>query len=179
MRIKSIKQVGKQPVYDLSVKDAQHYVLENGVVTHNTGGTYNSHNVIFITKAKVKNTSTNELEGHIFTLVVDKSRTIREGTKIPLEVTYTGGIQKYTGMLEIGLKLGWITKASKKGKYQFVDKTSGEIFEEEYSKKDLLSNDDFWKMAFDKGMAVEAKNFYSLDNDKISIVDDEEMEVLE
>lgn len=41
MKIKSIKSVGRKPVYDLSVKDdnydKQQYVLENGVVTHNTG----------------------------------------------------------------------------------------------------------------------------------------------
>ena len=33
MKIKSVKSVGKQKVYDISVKDAEHYVLENGVVS--------------------------------------------------------------------------------------------------------------------------------------------------
>ena len=37
MKIKTIKAIGKQPVYDLSVENVEHYVLENGVVTHNTG----------------------------------------------------------------------------------------------------------------------------------------------
>ena len=41
MKIKSIERVGKQKVYDLSIDsenyDEQHYVLENGVVSHNTG----------------------------------------------------------------------------------------------------------------------------------------------
>jgi len=41
MKVKSINNVGRKPVYDLSVNsnnyDEQQYVLENGVVTHNTG----------------------------------------------------------------------------------------------------------------------------------------------
>lgn len=41
MKVKSIKSVGRKPVYDLSVNsnnyDEQQYVLENGVITHNTG----------------------------------------------------------------------------------------------------------------------------------------------
>lgn len=40
MKIKSVKAVGKKEVYDLSVADVEHYVLENGIVTHNTGVMY-------------------------------------------------------------------------------------------------------------------------------------------
>ena len=32
MKIKSIKSVGKLPVYDISVADNQQYVLENGII---------------------------------------------------------------------------------------------------------------------------------------------------
>jgi hypothetical protein len=41
MKVQSIKNIGPRPVYDLSIDtevyDDQHYVLKNGVVTHNTG----------------------------------------------------------------------------------------------------------------------------------------------
>lgn len=41
MKVRSIKSVGRKPVYDISIEtddyDKQQYVLENGVVTHNTG----------------------------------------------------------------------------------------------------------------------------------------------
>ena len=36
MRIANIKYVGKRKVFDLSVDDVEHYILENGVITHNT-----------------------------------------------------------------------------------------------------------------------------------------------
>ena len=41
MKIKTITPVGRKPVYDLTIDtdeyNKQHYLLENGVVSHNTG----------------------------------------------------------------------------------------------------------------------------------------------
>jgi hypothetical protein len=41
MQISLVRSIGRRSVYDLSIDsenyDDQHYVLENGVVTHNTG----------------------------------------------------------------------------------------------------------------------------------------------
>ncbi len=48
MKIANITKIGKMPVYDLSVEDQEHYVLENGVVTHNTGIMYSADNVWII-----------------------------------------------------------------------------------------------------------------------------------
>jgi len=45
MKVTSVKNVGRKPVFDLSVDQAEHYVLENGVVTHNTGIMYSADNV--------------------------------------------------------------------------------------------------------------------------------------
>ena len=58
MKIRSIRSVGKLPVYDLSVNsdnyDEQQYVLENGVVTHNTGIMYSANTVFIISKSQEK-----------------------------------------------------------------------------------------------------------------------------
>lgn len=35
MRIKSIKHVGKQPVYNMTVEKTHNYLLDSGVVSHN------------------------------------------------------------------------------------------------------------------------------------------------
>ena len=45
MKIKSITAVGRKKVFDLSVKNDEHYILENGVVTHNTGSYYSADNI--------------------------------------------------------------------------------------------------------------------------------------
>ena len=48
MKIASVAPVGKKKVYDLSVEDVEHYVLENGIVTHNTGVYYSADNIFII-----------------------------------------------------------------------------------------------------------------------------------
>ena len=71
MKIKSIERVGKTPVYDISVKDAEQYVLKNGVVTHNTGPMYSSNNVFIIGKRQIKEGK--DIIGWQFMLNVEKS----------------------------------------------------------------------------------------------------------
>ena len=35
MRIKSIKYIGKQPVYNMTVENTHNYLLDSGIVSHN------------------------------------------------------------------------------------------------------------------------------------------------
>ena len=42
MKIKKIEKIGHRPVYDIEVADSYSYVLENGVITHNSGLVYSS-----------------------------------------------------------------------------------------------------------------------------------------
>ena len=102
MKIKSIKSVGRLPVYDISVEEAEHYILENGVVTHNTGGMYSANYVFIIGKAQEKDGT--ELVGWNFTINIEKSRYTKEKSKFPFLVTYKGGISKYTGLMDLALE---------------------------------------------------------------------------
>ena len=54
MKITNIEQVGKHKVYDITVADNHQYVLENGVVTHNTGIYYSSSNIFIIGRQQEK-----------------------------------------------------------------------------------------------------------------------------
>lgn len=108
MKVKSVKSVGKMPVYDLSVQDTEHYILENGVVTHNTGTVYSSDSVYVMGKRQVKGKE--GLEGWEFVLNTDKSRYVREKSAFPIKVLYNGGISKYSGLLELGIATGYVTK---------------------------------------------------------------------
>src|SRR5690554_3869882 len=118
MKIKSIRKVGKQPVYDISVADAQQYVFPNGIVTHNTGPMYSANNVFIIGKRQIKEGK--DIIGWQFMLNIEKSRSIRERAVIPFEVTYEGGMDPYTGLLDIALasghvvkpKMGWYSRAN-------------------------------------------------------------------
>lgn len=140
MKIKSVTSVGTKPVYDISVKDAEHYVLENGVVTHNTGIYYSSDNIYIIGRQQEKEGT--EVVGYNFIINVEKSRFVREKSKIPVTVSYTGGISKWSGLLEIALESGHVVKPSN-GWYSRVNVETGEIEDKKYRIKDI-DNKEFW-----------------------------------
>lgn len=115
MRIASITPVGKKKVYDLSVEEVQHYVLENGVVTHNTGVYYSADNIYIIGRQQEKEGT--EVTGYNFIINVEKSRHVREKSKIPVEVSFEGGISKWSGLMDVALEGGFVIKPSN-GWYQ-------------------------------------------------------------
>ena len=141
MKIKSIKKIGKKEVYDISVKDVEHYVLENGVVTHNTGVMYSSNNVWIIGRSQEKDGT--DLVGYSFTINIEKSRFVKEKSKLKFLVRFDGGIDKYSGLLDLALESGHVKKPSN-GWYSRVDTTTGEIEEKKYRELDT-HNKDFWK----------------------------------
>lgn len=143
MKIARIEKLGEQEVYDISVKDAEHYVLENGVVTHNTGIQYSSDNIFIMGRAQEKDGT--ELSGYNFTINIDKSRYVREKSKFPLLVTFEHGIQKYSGLLDIAIELEFVTKP-KVGWYtrQIPNTKTGEVAEDKlWRAKDTMCAE-FW-----------------------------------
>ena len=121
MKIVNVKSVGKRPVYDLSVNsddyDKQQYVLENGVVTHNTGIYYSADSIWII--GRRQNKTGTEVTGYDFIVNVDKSRYVKEKSKIPISVSWDGGIDQYSGLLDVALAGGYVVKPST-GWYQKV-----------------------------------------------------------
>jgi hypothetical protein len=142
MKIVSKKQIGKREVYDITVKDVHHYVLENGVVTHNSSVTYAANTIFVITKAQDK-AADGELNGWHFTLNVHKSRFVREKSKFPFTVNYQSGIKPYSGLLDMAMDLGAVVKPSN-GWYSRVNLVTGEVEDKKFRAKDTDS-DDFWK----------------------------------
>ena len=67
-----------------------------------------------------------ELLGYNFTINIEKSRYVKEKKKIPILVTFDGGIQKYSAILDLALASGDVIKPSN-GYYQLVDKETGEM----------------------------------------------------
>lgn len=136
MKIKSITPVGRKAVFDLSVADAEHYVLENGVVTHNTGIYYSATNVWFMGREQEK--EGDEIVGYTFSINIDKSRYVREKSKLKLTVTFNGGIEKYSGIWDLALDAGIIKKAAKRlGWYNLCNPDTGELSVNEMTRKEL------------------------------------------
>jgi len=151
MKIKTIKQVGRKPVYDLSINsddyDEQHYILENGIVTHNTGIYYSSDNIWIIGRQQEKEGS--DIAGYHFIINVEKSRYVKEKSKIPITVTWNGGINKWSGLMEIALEAQYIAKPSN-GWYQLVNRETGELIGEKMRAKDIQNNGEFWTRLFNE-----------------------------
>ena len=101
---------------------------------------YSANQVFIITKAQDKDGK--ELLGYHFTINIEKSRFVREKSKFPFNVRFESGINKWSGLLEIGLEGGFITKPSM-GWYSRVDVETGEVEEKKVRAKDTNTKD-FW-----------------------------------
>lgn len=71
-----------------------------------TGIYYNAMNIIFM--GRQQNKKDKELLGYDFIMNIEKSRFVKEGTKLPFKVTYDRGVHTYSGLQEIALEGGFI-----------------------------------------------------------------------
>ena len=111
------------------------------VVSGGTGGTYSSNDIWIISRSQEKEGT--ELAGYTFTINIEKSRRVKEKSKIPLTVMFDGGITRYSGLLDLALEAGMVIKPSM-GWYQKVDPETGEVLEGKYRMKDT-NTAEFWE----------------------------------
>ena len=104
-------------------------------------GSYYSADTIFIVGRQQDKDSTG-IVGYDFIINVEKSRTVKEKSRIPISVSFKGGISKYSGLLEIALESGHVIKPSN-GWYQRVDMETGEVDEKKVREKETTT-DSFW-----------------------------------
>lgn len=115
-------------------------MFSKAVMSGGTGGMYSANQVFIIGKAQEKDGS--ELVGYNFTINIEKSRFVKEKSKLPFTVTFDKGLSKWSGLLDIALESGHVIKPSN-GWYAKVDKATGEIGEK-HRLKDTDSKD-FWE----------------------------------
>lgn len=85
------------------------------IVGGGTGIYYSSDNIWII--GRRQNKTGTEVTGYDFIVNVDKSRYVKEKSKIPISVSWDGGIDQYSGLLDVALAGGFVTKPSN-GWYQ-------------------------------------------------------------
>ena len=127
-----------------------------------TGIYYSANQIFFMGRQQEKEGT--EISGYNFMIGVEKSRFVREKTRLPLQVTWEGGIQKWGGLLEVGMALGWVRKPSN-GWYEGVNPNTGEVLIQKKRKADT-SNSDYWIPLFKAGLAIAIKNRYSISSTK-------------
>tara|TARA_B100001057_G_scaffold75220_1_gene69938 strand:- start:2001 stop:3023 length:1023 start_codon:yes stop_codon:yes gene_type:complete len=115
------------------------------VVGGGTGIYYSADNIWIVGRQQDK-TGT-EIKGYHFIINIDKSRYVKEKSKIPISVSWEGGIQCYSGLLDVAVNGGYVVKPSN-GWYMVVDKTTGETIGNKVREKDTL-NVEFWTPIFE------------------------------
>ena len=143
-RAKALKGLFRMTTPYLNMKDipliaVNHTYQEMGlfpkaIVSGGTGIYYSADNIWILGRQQDKKGT--EIQGYHFVINVEKSRYVREKSKIPISVSWEGGVEKYSGLLEVALDTGHVEKPSV-GWYQ----KSGE--ENKVREKETLSSS-FW-----------------------------------
>ena len=133
-RAKSLKGLFRMVTPYLTIKDVpciavNHTYQEMGlfpkaVVSGGTGLYYSSSNIWIIGRQQDKVGT--EVQGYHFVINVEKSRFVKEKSKIPISVSWEGGIDKYSGLLDLALEAGFIQKPSAQF-CQLLDFKTGEF----------------------------------------------------
>lgn len=179
-RAKQLKSLFRIMTPHLNLKDipmvvVNHTYKEIGmfpkdIVSGGTGSYYSADAIWIIGRQQEKEGS--EIAGYHFVINIEKSRHVREKSKIPITVTFEGGISKWSGLLDVAEKLGYIRKP-KVGWYEAVNPATGEVISEKLMRaKEINNNGDFWKKMFtETSLAESIKNQYTVANK--SLVEDE------
>ena len=150
-RAKQMKSLFRMITPHLTIKDipaivVNHTYKEIGlfpkdVVSGGTGIYYSADNIYIIGRRQQK-TGT-EVTGYEFVINVEKSRFVREKSKIPVEVSWEAGISKWSGLLDMALESGHVIKPSN-GWYQKADPSTGEIQPEVKVRLKDTQTKEFW-----------------------------------
>ena len=148
-RAKQVKSLFRMVTPHLTMKDipmivVNHTYKEIGmfpkdIVGGGTGSYYSADNIFIIGRQQEKEGT--EIIGYNFIINVEKSRYVKEKSKIPITVSFDGGISKWSGLLDIAIESGHVIKPSN-GWYSKRDE-DGVYEDKKYRLKDTDTKD-FW-----------------------------------
>ena len=119
-------------------------LFPKAIVSGGTGIYYSSDNIWILGRQQDKKGT--EIQGYHFIINVEKSRFVKEKSKIPISVTWEGGIEEYSGLLDSAMEGGYVVKPTV-GWYSKVDKKTGEIEDKKVRVAETLK-ESFWKPIF-------------------------------
>ena len=179
-RAKQIKSLFRMVTPHLNLKDipmvvVNHVYMEIGmfpkaIVGGGSGSYYSADNIFIIGRQQEKEGT--EIVGYNFIINIEKSRYVREKSKIPVTVSFDGGISRWSGLLDLALESGHVIKPTN-GWYSKVDKETGEIENKKYRIKDtdtkefwtpILNQESFTKFVSDK-YSVSTENIMGVHDD--------------
>lgn len=168
-RAKQMKSLFRMVTPHLALKDipmvvVNHTYKEIGlypkdIVGGGTGSYYSADNIFILGRQQEKDGT--ELTGYNFIINVEKSRYVKEKSKIPVSVSFDGGLSKWSGLLDVALESGHVIKPSN-GWYQKVDVETGEMEDKKYRIKDTDTKEFWMPILLSKSFNTFVKSKYSL-----------------
>jgi RecA/RadA recombinase len=151
-RAKALKSLFRIVTPHLNLKDipliaVNHTYKEIGLFPKDvvSGGTgiYYSADAIWIIGRRQEKVGT-EITGYHFVINIEKSRHVKEKSKIPISVSWEGGIVKWSGLMEVAEAGGYLNKP-KVGWYEALNPETGEVLSEKLMRaKEIVDNSEFW-----------------------------------
>jgi RecA/RadA recombinase len=149
-RAKQVKSLFRMVTPHLTMKDVPMVVVNHtykeigmfpkDIVGGGTGSYYSADNIFILGRQQEKDGT--EITGYNFIINVEKSRYVKEKSKIPVNVSFDGGINKWSGLLDLALESGHVIKPSN-GWYSKVNIETGEVEDKKSREKDT-STSEFW-----------------------------------
>jgi RecA/RadA recombinase len=151
-RAKALKSLFRMVTPHLTLKDIPLIVVNHtykemamyprDIVSGGTGIYYSADTIWILGRQQEKDGK--DITGYNFVINVEKSRYVKEKSKIPITVSYEGGIKKWSGLLDLALEGGYIAKPTAQS-YQFVDRSTGELTGPKLKASEIEDNGDAWK----------------------------------
>jgi RecA/RadA recombinase len=179
-RAKQMKSLFRMVTPHLNLKDiplvvVNHTYMEIGlypkaIVGGGTGSYYSADNIFILGRQQEKDGT--EVIGYNFIINVEKSRYVKEKSKIPVTVYHDGGISRWSGLLDIALESGHVVKPSN-GWYSKVDE-DGVVEDKKYRIKDTDTKEFWMPILKQKGFYDFVKSKYQVGS--TDILKDEEID---
>jgi len=119
-------------------------MFSRAVVSGGTGVMYSANDVWIIGRRQEK-TGT-EISGYHFIINIEKSRFVKEKSKIPISVSWDGGIEKWSGLLDLALETGYVVKP-KNGWYMAMNPATQEELSGNLRAAQTMT-EEFWTKVF-------------------------------
>lgn len=181
-RAKQLKSLFRMITPHLSLKDIPMVVINHtykeiglypkDIVGGGTGSYYGSDNIWILGRQQDKDAD--GIQGYHFVINIEKSRYVKEKSKIPITVSFNGGINRWSGLMDVALEGKYLTKP-KNGWYVISDPVTGEVKSQNMRAADIVDNKEFWMKTLEEtDFAKYIENRYKMSMGSIMEGDDDE-----
>jgi RecA/RadA recombinase len=177
-RAKQVKSLFRMVTPHLSMKDipmvvVNHTYMEIGmfpkaIVGGGTGSYYSADNIFILGRQQEKEGT--EITGYNFIINVEKSRYVKEKSKIPVSVSFDGGISTWSGLLDLAVESKHVVKPSN-GWYSHCNVETGEVEDKKYRVKDTDTKEFWMPILKQKSFREFIENKYQIANGNIMETD--------